>query len=121
MNSGRIASAIRTSTYVITLTKPVVHAFLNACTHKGAELTTLCEAHKASAVSCPFHARTFALDGRLIGVPRQETLLDFKKESRPLVSLVSSGRYSTRRRADFSSIHPQLAALPAPSRRSGRA
>lgn len=66
-----------------------IHVFLNACTHKGAMLVEGCAAHKWSTVSCPFHAWTFGLDGRLIGVPRQETLLNFDKASRPLVELSS--------------------------------
>lgn len=64
-----------------------VRAFLNACTHKGAELTKACEATRARTLSCPFHAWTYSLDGRLIGVPREETLANFDKASRPLVSL----------------------------------
>ena len=93
-----------------------VRAFLNACTHKGAELTTECAAHKSSTLSCPFHAWTFSLDGRLIGVPRQETLLDFDKDSRPLVSLPCAeiggiiwAILDPKAEADFSGVHHQLA------------
>jgi len=64
-----------------------VRAFLNACMHKGAQLTKECTAQKAGSITCPFHAWTFALDGRLIGVPRQETLAHFSKASRPLTRL----------------------------------
>ena len=94
----------------------VVRAFLNACTHKGAELTTECAAHKTSTLSCPFHAWTFSLDGRLIGVPRQETLLDFDKDSRPLVSLPCKeiggliwAILDPKAPADFSSVENALA------------
>ena len=94
-----------------------VRAFLNACTHKGAELTTECSAHKANTLSCPFHAWTFALDGRLIGVPRQETLSNFSKESRPLVSLPCAeiggliwAILDPKAAPDFSAVHPQIAA-----------
>ena len=93
-----------------------VRAFLNACTHKGAELTTECSAHKSSTLSCPFHAWTYALDGRLIGVPRQETLANFDKASRPLVELPCAeiggliwAILDPKAKPDFSSIHEQLA------------
>lgn len=92
-----------------------VRAFVNACTHKGAELTTECSAHKSSTLSCPFHAWTYALDGRLIGVPRQETLSNFNKESRPLVSLPCAeiggiiwAILDPKAKPDFSEVHKQL-------------
>ena len=93
-----------------------VRAFLNACTHKGAELTTDCNAHHAGTLSCPFHAWTFALDGRLIGVPREETLANFTKESRPLVQVPCTEQggliwaiLDPKAEADFSSLSDQLA------------
>jgi phenylpropionate dioxygenase-like ring-hydroxylating dioxygenase large terminal subunit len=93
-----------------------VRAFLNACTHKAAELTTDCSAHHASTLSCPFHAWTYSLDGRLIGVPRQETLANFSKESRPLAQLPCAevggliwAILDPRAPADFSAVHEQLA------------
>lgn len=66
-----------------------VRIFLNACTHKGAMLVGDCAVKKWSTVSCPFHAWTYGLDGRLIGVPREETLCNFDKKIRPLTELPS--------------------------------
>ncbi len=46
-----------------------LHAFANVCRHRGARL---CEGHDASAqgsLMCPYHAWTYALDGRLIATP----------------------------------------------------
>ena len=51
----------------------VAHAFYNVCTHRGSRLVPGCEAVKAGRVSCPYHAWTYALDGKLIGIPRAET------------------------------------------------
>ncbi|QMW23866.1 aromatic ring-hydroxylating oxygenase subunit alpha [Sandaracinobacteroides saxicola] len=49
----------------------VVRAFRNLCTHRGAKLLTgeegVCE-HRAR-LTCPFHAWTFDLEGRLVGQP----------------------------------------------------
>lgn len=65
----------------------VVRAFLNACMHKGSKLVEDCEPRKAGKVTCPYHAWTFALDGRLVGVPREETIANFDKADRGLAEL----------------------------------
>tara|TARA_R110002072_G_scaffold93924_7_gene208007 strand:- start:3601 stop:4806 length:1206 start_codon:yes stop_codon:yes gene_type:complete len=65
----------------------VVRAFLNACMHKGSKLVEDCEPHRAGKVTCPYHAWTFALDGRLVGVPREETIANFDKADRGLAEL----------------------------------
>jgi phenylpropionate dioxygenase-like ring-hydroxylating dioxygenase large terminal subunit len=62
-------------------------AFLNACMHKGSKLVEGCEAHKTNKLTCPYHAWTFALDGRLVAVPREETIANFDKADRPLAEL----------------------------------
>lgn len=64
-----------------------VRAFLNACMHKGSKLVEDCEPHKTSKMTCPYHAWTFALDGRLVGVPREETIKNFDKSRRGLAEL----------------------------------
>ena len=46
-----------------------VKAFINACQHKGAKLLEDCEVHKQGRLTCPYHAWTYELDGRLTGVP----------------------------------------------------
>ena len=42
-------------------------AFLNMCTHRGAKLVSDCA--PATRLTCPFHAWTFDLEGKLIGFP----------------------------------------------------
>jgi phenylpropionate dioxygenase-like ring-hydroxylating dioxygenase large terminal subunit len=44
-----------------------VNAFLNMCPHRGAKLVVECT--RRQAISCPFHAWSFTLDGKLKGVP----------------------------------------------------
>jgi phenylpropionate dioxygenase-like ring-hydroxylating dioxygenase large terminal subunit len=44
-----------------------VNAFLNMCMHRGAKLVTECT--RRPVISCPFHAWSFSLDGKLNGVP----------------------------------------------------
>ena len=51
-----------------------IRGFYNVCRHRG---TRLCEEQSghASAIQCPYHAWTYALDGRLIGAPQMESVL----------------------------------------------
>ncbi len=65
----------------------VAHAFLNVCMHKGATLVNGCDPKKGVRITCPFHAWTWTLDGRLAGVARAETFADFDKHQRNLVEL----------------------------------
>ncbi|WP_422059646.1 aromatic ring-hydroxylating oxygenase subunit alpha [Sphingopyxis sp.] len=65
----------------------VVRAFLNACTHKGASLVEAGEPARAPRLICPYHAWTFSLEGKLIGVPRQEGFAGLCREKRNLAEL----------------------------------
>ncbi|MGZ4985895.1 MAG: aromatic ring-hydroxylating oxygenase subunit alpha [Chthoniobacterales bacterium] len=58
--------------------KQVVRAFYNVCRHRG---TRLCENPTGhfSAIQCPYHAWTYALDGRLIGAPHMDDVPGFDK------------------------------------------
>lgn len=53
-----------------------VNAFLNMCTHRAATLIGEPRQQRKSA-TCEFHGWTFDLEGKLIGVPREE---DFDRE-----------------------------------------
>ncbi|WP_109807552.1 aromatic ring-hydroxylating oxygenase subunit alpha [Sphingosinithalassobacter portus] len=93
-----------------------VRAFLNACTHKGSKLVEDCEPHAASRVTCPYHAWTYGLDGKLIGVPRAETIANFDKGDRPLAQLpcreaggIVYVGLDRKRDYDFSMVEGQLA------------
>lgn len=64
-----------------------IKAFINACQHKGSKLVEDCEVHKASRVTCPYHAWTYGIDGKLIGVARSEAFKNLDKSARGLVQL----------------------------------
>lgn len=64
-----------------------VRAFVNACQHKGSKLIEDCEVHKQGRLSCPYHAWTYNLDGRLIGVARADMFKDLDKSKRGLKQL----------------------------------
>jgi phenylpropionate dioxygenase-like ring-hydroxylating dioxygenase large terminal subunit len=49
----------------------VARAFANVCRHRGSRLVDG-EAGCAKRLTCPYHAWTYAADGRLIGVPAKE-------------------------------------------------
>ena len=66
-----------------------VHVFLNACQHKGAKLIDDCEVHKQNKMTCPYHAWTFALDGKLVAAARQETFKNFEKHAHNLAEMPS--------------------------------
>ncbi len=59
-------------------------AFYNVCRHRG---TRLCEAERgrlSETIQCPYHAWTYALDGRLIGAPHMHEVEGFDKKAYPL-------------------------------------
>ena len=61
-----------------------LHAFFNVCRHRG---TRLCEEHTgrfSETIQCPYHAWTYALDGRLIGAPSTADIENFDKADWPL-------------------------------------
>lgn len=61
-----------------------IHAHFNVCRHRG---TRLCEAERGTlgrSIQCPYHAWTYALDGRLVGVPDERYLEGFRREDFPL-------------------------------------
>jgi Rieske 2Fe-2S family protein len=60
-----------------------LHAFANVCRHRGARL---CDSHTDSgqgSLMCPYHAWTYALDGRLIATPHLDND-DVDKSTLPL-------------------------------------
>ena len=60
-----------------------IRGFYNVCRHRG---TRLCEeaAGQLRAIQCPYHAWTYALDGRLIGAPHMDDVPGFDKADHSL-------------------------------------
>lgn len=93
----------------------VARVFLNACTHKGSTLVDNPEPVSSSRVTCPYHAWTFALSGKLAGVARAETFENLDKGKRNLTELPSreAGGFiwailNPAAEADFGGIDEQL-------------
>jgi Rieske 2Fe-2S family protein len=55
-----------------------IRGFYNVCRHRGTRLREDACGH-ASAIQCPYHAWTYALDGRLIGAPHMDQVPGFDK------------------------------------------
>lgn len=66
-----------------------IRVFINACQHKGAKLVEDCAVHKQGRMVCPYHAWTYGLDGKLIGVARADMFEGVIKEQRGLKELPS--------------------------------
>ncbi|WP_129777930.1 aromatic ring-hydroxylating oxygenase subunit alpha [Peristeroidobacter soli] len=64
-----------------------IRSFHNVCRHRASRLVDGPKGHCAGRITCPYHAWTYSLDGRLIGVPHRETFRDLKPELHGLVPL----------------------------------
>ena len=60
-----------------------INAFYNVCRHRGSRLIENKNGQSA-AIQCPYHAWTYALDGRLIGAPHMDEVSDFDKADHSL-------------------------------------
>ena len=49
-----------------------VRSFHNVCRHRAARLLDGSKGHCGRRITCPYHAWTYALDGRLVGVPDRQ-------------------------------------------------
>src|SRR6266481_5404819 len=63
--------------------RSTIRAFYNVCRHRGARLCEEQNGH-AAAIQCPYHAWTYALDGRLLGAPHMDETPEFNKAEYPL-------------------------------------
>jgi len=65
----------------------IVRAFLNVCMHRGSRIVTDDQVQNKRLLSCPFHAWSYDLEGRLVAVPRQETFDNLNKSEHGLTPL----------------------------------
>ena len=61
-----------------------VRAFHNSCRHRGTRLCERSEGKFSETIQCPYHAWTYALDGRLLAAPSSDMIDDFQKSQYPL-------------------------------------
>lgn len=63
--------------------RSTIRAFYNVCRHRGARVCEQQNGH-AATIQCPYHAWTYALDGRLLGAPHMDETPGFNKGEHPL-------------------------------------
>ncbi|HUF50393.1 MAG TPA: aromatic ring-hydroxylating dioxygenase subunit alpha [Longimicrobiales bacterium] len=56
-----------------------LRAFFNVCRHRGTQLCRETTGRFSETIQCPYHAWTYATDGRLIGAPHMQDVEDFDK------------------------------------------
>jgi phenylpropionate dioxygenase-like ring-hydroxylating dioxygenase large terminal subunit len=62
-----------------------LRAFLNVCRHRGAQVAQGCG--QARAFSCPYHAWSYDLSGKLMGIPDERCFPGVRAERTSLVAL----------------------------------
>jgi Rieske 2Fe-2S family protein len=61
-----------------------LRAFFNLCRHRGTRLCEKASGKLGPVLQCPYHAWTYALDGRLVGVPDLKEMEGFDRSEFPL-------------------------------------
>lgn len=64
-----------------------IRSFHNVCRHRAAKLLDGPKGHCPGRITCPYHAWTYALDGKLSGVPHRNTFPNLDTSKHGLVAL----------------------------------
>jgi Rieske 2Fe-2S family protein len=73
-----IAEIAGESLIIVRDKRDAIHGFYNVCRHRGSRLIENRNG-QCAAIQCPYHAWTYALDGRLIGAPHMDETPGFNK------------------------------------------
>ncbi|HEY7685612.1 MAG TPA: aromatic ring-hydroxylating dioxygenase subunit alpha, partial [Gemmatimonadales bacterium] len=80
----RLAEVAGESVIVLRDQQGILRAFYNVCRHRGTRLCGAAQGRLSETIQCPYHAWTYALDGRLIGAPHMHEAEGFEKKDYPL-------------------------------------
>ena len=64
----------------------ILRAFFNVCRHRGTQICAADSGRFSETIQCPYHAWTYATDGRLVGAPHMQDAAGFDKAAYPLHS-----------------------------------
>jgi len=68
------------SVLIVRGTDGIIRAFHNVCRHRGTRLCADAEGVAPASIQCPYHAWTYALDGRLLGAPLMDDAAGFDRD-----------------------------------------
>ncbi len=74
----------RESVIVVSDRDGVLRAVFNVCRHRGTRICTEPNGRFGETIQCPYHAWTYALDGRLVGAPHMDNVPGFDRADYPL-------------------------------------
>ncbi len=75
------------SVVVVRGTGGEIRSFHNVCRHRASRLLDGPKGNCGGRITCPYHAWTYAMDGRLIGVPQRESFRNFDASRHGLAAL----------------------------------
>jgi phenylpropionate dioxygenase-like ring-hydroxylating dioxygenase large terminal subunit len=64
-----------------------LRGFHNVCRHRAARLVDGSKGHCGRRITCPYHAWSYALDGRLVGVPQRQAFPELNADRHGLVAV----------------------------------
>lgn len=67
-----------------------IHAHYNVCRHRGTRMCEAAAGRLGETIQCPYHAWTYALDGRLIAARHMQETPGFDKADWPLLSAATA-------------------------------
>ncbi len=79
-----VAEVARESLIVVNDQNGVVRAFFNVCRHRGTRICETKSGHFTGSIQCPYHAWTYALDGRLKVARNMADIDGFSVDDYPL-------------------------------------
>ena len=68
-------------------TDNAIRAFYNTCRHRGAALVEEAQGNVGRRVTCPFHAWTYSLEGKLVSYPEPLNFSDLDRECHGLAEI----------------------------------
>lgn len=92
-----------------------LRAFHNVCRHRGTRLCAEERGRLQGSIQCPYHAWTYALDGRLLAAPQMDDVAGFDRAEYPLRAVACEawdGHIFINLSAQPAPLRSQLADLP---------